>query len=389
MRTVLIYSLFLIAGLVQCACAQQDDAERLERLRDQMAALQSELDTELIRHNETMAAVAEIDRELSAIQKELQTNQSQILFIDTELKALRKSEIETQQALALQMSQLSEFLIRGYPLKDSSGLELLLNQDKARHVSRMMAYQKILTQSYFGLIETMTNTLESLQDTQNSLASRQLALEQLALDRERSQASLAKNKTLKTKTLAELSKSIEDKEVGLAVLQEDEQRLLRILEVAKESQLQGPTTYEDMKELRELRGELPMPVVGSIRTQFGAPREGNARWRGWVIETNEDASIRAIGPGQVVYADWLRGYGLMIIVDHQDGLYSLYAHNGALFFQVGDWVRSGEVISLAGQPTAPELTDIRGVYLEIRENGQPVDPKVWIDPNQATNPLRN
>ena len=132
-----------------------------------------------------------------------------------------------------------------------------------------------------------------------------------------------------------------------------------------------------------------MPVVGSIRTQFGAPREGNARWRGWVIETNEDASIRAIGPGQVVYADWLRGYGLMIIVDHQDGLYSLYAHNGALFFQVGDWVRSGEVISLAGQPTTPELTDIRGVYLEIRENGQPVDPKVWIDPNQATNPLRN
>ena len=118
-----------------------------------------------------------------------------------------------------------------------------------------------------------------------------------------------------------------------------------------------------------------MPVTGTPSNRFGGRRNADIRWRGWLIPAEEGESIRAVHAGQVIYADWLRGQGLLIVIDHDDGWLTLYAQNHSLMRQVGDRVAAGDVIARAG---ASGGHDVTGLYFEVRHQGQPVDPAKWI-----------
>jgi septal ring factor EnvC (AmiA/AmiB activator) len=361
-----------------CALAQTDEASQLDGLRQQMAALQSELDKDLAARSDTLGQLSQLDRESSELQRQLRTVDEQLRAVRIDLLQLQEDLKELESSVRDGLATLSVLLIRGYPLTRTSGIELLLSQETARLSRRMMGYHRLLTESYMESLEALGLALNDLNTTQHKVSSENLRLEHLSDQRAVALQEVTQNQSRKTQVLAQITNSIENKEIDLATLLEDEQRLLSILALADQSDTPSAPELERI-EIGSLQGELPMPVDGVIQTRFGANRVEQGQWRGWIIETQTNSPILAIASGRVVYSDWLRGYGLLLIIDHQDEIYSLYAHTSALFFEVGDWVETGEMIALAGQPTRLDGSATHGVYFELRQQGQPVDPDLWID----------
>ena len=124
----------------------------------------------------------------------------------------------------------------------------------------------------------------------------------------------------------------------------------------------------------KLKGRLPQPVIGRVASRFGATRSGSAKWQGILFETKAHAPVKACSAGTVVFADWLRGYGNLLIIDHGNTYMTVYAHADSLRKQVGDSVKAGEVIAQAGSPNG----DDHGLYFEIRHRGKPVNPTPWF-----------
>jgi septal ring factor EnvC (AmiA/AmiB activator) len=125
---------------------------------------------------------------------------------------------------------------------------------------------------------------------------------------------------------------------------------------------------------RDLKGQMPIPVKGRVKYAFGQPRTAGLVWQGWMIAADNGAEVKAVAYGRVAYSDWLRGYGLLMIIDHGDGFMSLYANNESLLRELGDWVEPGATISTVG--TTP--LNGSGLYFEMRKNGKAMDPAIWL-----------
>jgi len=177
------------------------------------------------------------------------------------------------------------------------------------------------------------------------------------------------------RALAALDERLASDRRELAGLERDAEELGRLLEQLADVLADVPADVA-IPPFQGLRGDLPMPVAGPVVEAYGDHRSGELRWTGWLIDVSVGDEVRSIAHGRVAYADWLRGYGLLLIIDHGDEYMSLYAHNEALMRDVGDWVAPGEVIALAGRSggvSEPAL------YFELRQGGRPVDPASWID----------
>lgn len=183
---------------------------------------------------------------------------------------------------------------------------------------------------------------------------------------------LAAQRASRQRTLQAINAQVSTDEQQLAKLKTDQQRLNQLFE---ELVSVTPVPIPATVPFAERKGALVMPVSGVPSNRFGARRNADIRWQGWLIPAEEGAAIRAVHAGQVIYADWLRGQGLLIVIDHQDGWLTLYAQNHSLMRAVGESVMAGEVIARAGASGGQEMT---GLYFEIRQQGQPVDPAEWI-----------
>ena len=171
-----------------------------------------------------------------------------------------------------------------------------------------------------------------------------------------------------------LSSRIGSDETRLEELLNDRSALEELLENLSNVLADIPADLGRRLGPSELKGKLPVPVTGRVRHAFGQPRSEGIRWQGWLIGTESGREVSTIAYGRVAYSDWLRGYGLLMIIDHGDGFMSLYANNESLLHDVGDWVEAGSVISTVGA----SIGNGPGLYFEIRKNGKALDPAVWI-----------
>lgn len=174
----------------------------------------------------------------------------------------------------------------------------------------------------------------------------------------------------------QLDREIQEKDAQLQNLREDEQALERIVSSLHKLLPDIPAETLNIKSFASLRGKLLWPCRGDLIQRFGALRStGKYHSQGIMIATAQGEPVRAVFYGRIAFADWLRGYGLLLIVDHGDGYMSLYAHNQSLFKEVGDWVDTGEIIAQAGKSGGYQKI---GVYFEIRHQGKPTDPLAWL-----------
>ena len=301
-------------------------------------------------------------------------NQRALAASEEELKGLRQQRGELEKARDAQQARIALELKTAWQLGQQGQVKVLLNQESPHTVARAMAYYRYFFEARNELVADYRQTLDQLRELELRIAGTldQLAGQQATLEQQ--QAQLVTAQGARETAVASLNDSIQSKAEQLRQMEQNRRELESLIAAIEKAvvDLEVPDDYQPFKSAR---GTMPWPLSGRPSNNFGKPRnEGKMRWQGVTIPAREGTSVNAIHHGRVVYADWLRGSGLLVIIDHGDGYMSLYAHNQSLLREVGEWVSAGTPISTVGNSGGQEQS---ALYFEIRHQGKPTNPSQW------------
>lgn len=372
MVVLVLGSLCILNGVAWAA----DPAElesRLEQLRADIARIQSRLDADLASRDELQLELARSERLVAEADRNLRITESAL--VDTQA-GIDDTEARIA-AITSEMSDLLEMLgaqLRlAYQQGGQSRLKLLLNQDDPRQLARQMAYHGYLSRARLALLADLEALQHRLHDSRAELTRELARLSQLETRQTADIRALQIARQERDQAIENLQGRIDSQAAELVAMERDAAELEALIEELARALRDIPMDIE-VPSILSLQGQLPLPVQGPLTRRFGEARGGELRWNGWLIGAAAGAAVRAIAHGRVAYADWLRGYGMLLILDHGDGVMSLYGHNESLLHQVGDWVAAGDEIAIVGQSGGGEP----GLYFELRRDGRPENPNVWL-----------
>jgi len=249
-----------------------------------------------------------------------------------------------------------------------------LNQQDPASVERNLRYHDYFVRARLKTLQDYQTTLAQIDQTEHEL---EQALAELRSEREQlaqQQALLQAQYETRRRALLGLRGQMKSKGDSLSHLQRDRDALSRVINAARSTISRLPVPRDIPPVQQPGKGHVPWPIRGKHLNHFGAVREGNLRWDGVVIDAAPGTPVAAIEAGRVVFADWLSGLGLLMIIDHGNGYMSLYGHNSVLLREVGEWVAAGDTITRTGDTGAEQVP---GLYFELRYQGAPVDPSRW------------
>jgi len=348
--------------------------QRLLVLKSEIADLQKSLERSRAHFNEEQAALRQIDLDVQRTALRLRELESQRAQHAQALQQLEVERANYIESLGERKAALREQTVAAYQLGRESRLKLLLNQDSPARLSRTLAYYEYFNRAQLGRIRELREALLTLGRMQADIDAALGALDEVQQAQEAAARALAAQREQRRDALQALSGMIDRGEVRLTELARNRQDLEALLERLNNALADIPTDLGAYRSPAQLRGTLPLPVDGPVRHAFGQSRLGGMRWQGWLIAAERGTEIRSIAYGRVAYADWLRGYGLLMIIDHGDGFMSLYGNNESLLYEVGDWVLPKAVISTLGSSPS----GAQGLYFELRSQGKAVDPATWL-----------
>jgi septal ring factor EnvC (AmiA/AmiB activator) len=251
----------------------------------------------------------------------------------------------------------------------------LLSQNDATKVSRVMGYYSYLNRYRVSRINEINTRARQLVRLERESAQEAARLSALAAHQEETRRRLTVARGEREALLARLDKTIAGEEGRFAGLKADAQGLRQVIEQLQRRAQALPEASLEEEPITDRKGQLTWPLArGHLVHRFGQRKLDGQRWDGVLIAAPEGEKVRAIYAGRVVYADWLRGFGLLLIIEHDDGYMSLYGHNQALLKERGEWVAAGDVIALAGSSGGERSP---GLYFAIRYHGRPVNPEKW------------
>jgi septal ring factor EnvC (AmiA/AmiB activator) len=347
---------------------------RLVEVLAEIGQLKSRLEASRTEHRKEQQGLQELDLRIQQANLELRRLQQEQALQQEELEALRRQREAFLAQLEQRMDQLGEQLRLSYRANRQSRIKLILNQDDPGQLGRMLAYYDYYARAQAGRIGLLQETLTDLEAMQRSI---DLSLAQIGLLREEQQAvlgQLGQQRESRQTLLAGLARQIGDEAARLKELERNRQDLEALIERLTDVLSDIPPDLGEHVGVEPQKGRLPMPLSGPVRHPFGQSRSGGLSWQGWLIGAEAGAEVRAIAYGRVAFADWLRGYGLLIIIDHGQGYMSLYGHNESLLHEAGAWVEPGSVIGTVGSNPGSE----QGLYFELRKGGRAVDPAAWL-----------
>ena len=323
-----------------------------------------------------------LSRELRATEKSFGQAQTALddLRQQREAGAARRAQLEAQKHrreadLASNRGALAAQLRAAYLIGREEPLKLLLNQRNPAQAGRMFVYY-----SYFGharalQIQAIEADLQRIGQLDGQLQAQDEKLASLAQARQAQVSALEQARSQRMQVLASISAQTQTRAQRLARLRQQQSDLESLLTQLRRAAASLPPEALGHSPFARLRGKLPRPVAGSIIEGYGQVRAGGLKWQGDLFATQRAAPVHAVSQGRVIYADWLAGLGLLIIIDHGNGYMSLYGHNARLYESVGQHVDAGQTIAQAGDSggsARPEL------YFEIRKEGKPLDPRQWL-----------
>ncbi len=255
-------------------------------------------------------------------------------------------------------------------------LQLLLADNSPAEISRTLAYYDYLNRARGQRITTVEQRLDMITEIQRKLDQRNDDLANAVTEQKDSQQKLNAEQDQRRQLVASLANEISNKESQLTRLSEDEKALLKLLNEIERNLADIPREIDGSEPFAKTKGRLEWPVDGKLKTRFGSKRgTGKQKWQGIEIAASAGDQVRAVASGRIAFADWLRGFGLLIIVDHGDGYMTLYGRNQSLFQEVGDWVTAGDVIASIGNSGGVEQS---ALYFEVRHKGRPQNPLKWM-----------
>lgn len=407
----------------QLDATRQDITElkkALSQLQEEKSGVQKDL-----RSTETQ--MGKLEKQVEALQKELKKSESELQRLDQEKKKLQSARVEQQRLIAIQARA-------AYQSGRQEYLKLLLNQQKPEKFARTLTYYDYLSQARLEQLRNFNETLRQLAGVEKDidLQQAQLLVQKSSLDDQKAQLDTVRQE--RQVALAKLNQDYKARDQKLQSRQQDQADLTKVLKTIEETLARQAREAEEARQkallaqqeaekrqreqealaknrakddakddsddaprrpakapgtmvsstgqsyggpFEQARGKLPWPVDGRLLARFGESRGDDERtkWDGVMISAAAGSQVRAVHGGRVVFADWLRGAGLLVILDHGNGYLSLYGHNQSLLKEAGDVVKAGDAISTVGNSGGGQ--DTPALYFAIRQQGRPSDPAQW------------
>lgn len=361
------------------AGSQEDEETRtraqLSRLKQEIAALSAELKADLARRSSLRDALRRSEEAIGRVRREINNTREKLARSRQQLADLQQQRAHLLIARGRQEELINREMQTAYQMGKQAQLRVLLNQEDPGTLARAMTYYDYFYEARRDHIEEYLEIIDRIDTVTPEIERVEADLETVRETLANQQAELLANQRRREIDLDKLNAGIKDKDKRLQKMGRDQEELQRLLEVIEQAvaEFELPEEYQ---AFAGSRGEMPWPVSGRPANRYGARRsESKLRWQGLVIPADEGSEVVAIHHGRVVFADWFRGSGLLLIVDHGDGYMSLYAHNESLLRDVGEWVSAGSAVATVGNSGGllePAL------YFEIRENGEPTNPSPWL-----------
>lgn len=385
--------------------ADKSKAE-LNALHKKIEALNKELNSSREAHRDAADELKDSEKAISAANRKLyELTQQQKKNRET-LASLEKQQEELTATLDTQQQLLGKQLYQQYLHGQQSQLRIILQQQDPNEIARQLHYFSYVSKARARLIEDMQANLTQMAAVNEKTTEALKEIEKLKLAQEKERQSLQSKKAERSKVLKKLSTKIANQRNEINKLKRDEKRLSSLVKrlakiardqaAAKRKKAQAarkpsdpkttapttiaknqalPSSQYDGSNFAALKGKLNLPVRGDVTNRYGAARQDTGvSWKGLFIRAPEGTEVKAVAKGSVVFADWLRGFGNLIIIDHGDGYMSLYGNNQSLLKNLGDDVKGGDTIAAVGNTGGNEST---GVYFELRRQSKTFDPMVW------------
>jgi septal ring factor EnvC (AmiA/AmiB activator) len=365
----------LLVPAGRCGEDPEKKAAELEQLRQRIGALQSELQANQQKKTRAERELQDAEQLIGAARRALRKTGLELGDLGKQLSNLKADRQTSTATLHHQSSELAREALAAYAMGRQQQIKLLLNQEQPSAVGRMLVYFSYLSRARQAKIEAMQSTLQHLEAVKEDIQLKSEALTALQEEQRQQAARLEVQRQKREQVLAQVTAQLHSQGGELRRLQQDEKQLQALVHSLQELLSDIPADASQQKPFKALKGRLRWPARGQLVKRFGSLR-GNSglKWQGVLIEAPEGGQVRAVSQGRVAFADWMRGFGLLLIIDHGDGYMSLYGQNEALYKEVGEWVDSGEVVATLGASGGQTEA---GLYFEIRHNGQPVNPLNW------------
>lgn len=365
--------LILLAALnLLCAGVLAEDSltqktSELKQLRAKIHSLQRDLAQRTTRHDNVQQSLRQAELAISNLKRDSSRLTQDITAAKAKLGALEKAKQRQQRALADHRVMLTQQMRMSYASGQQEYVKMLLNQQDPATMNRVMTYYNYINMARLKHIQAAREAFLQYEKTSAAISQEAAKIEDQRSQIQRQQDTLAEKQAERKAILAQLEKqSISDTQ-RLKQFQQNERSLIKLME--KLQNLIDDVPKEIGGSFSANRGQMRWPANGKVIVPRGKPERF-----GVVIKGTEGGSVTSVFSGRVAYADWFRGFGLLIIVDHGDGYMSLYGHNQTLLKEIGDWVRTGEQIATVGNSGGEQTAQL---YFEIRRDGTPQNPKKW------------
>jgi septal ring factor EnvC (AmiA/AmiB activator) len=348
-----------------------------DRTKKDLSEVQNALEQSQAEYNAQRKKIASLQKNLKSHELDIAKNAKALNMAEQSVKETKTQQKELQSKadeLDKKHTQFQKILAAqlksAYMAGGDDYSKMLLNQEDTAKFERTLSYYNYLNKARIEQIEDLKDLQQQIVQNQKELVKTQEKLELLFDEQKRRQTALLNAQSERQANLKNLQAQLNSTKSSINYLKENQQTLVTtIKELEKEK-----TQKIELLGLNKSKGKLDWPSKGKLEHTFGQRKHGGIDWKGVLIGAKEGTNINSVQNGQVVFADWLKGYGWVIVVDHGEGFMSLYGHAQTLLRDVGDMVREGETLALVGQSGGQASS---GLYFEIRHKGRAVNPVKW------------
>lgn len=391
---IIVITLCLLLNFTTAFSGIDESAKNLDSVKQQIKDIDKEIKKNKDKKKNIDNELKQQDKKISKTRKEIHSINKKSKQNQKKLEQLNLDQKKLEQEIEKKMVYLSAFFLDIHKKGDSSYLKSIIDGDNPSEILREQKLKSYFTNAQFELITQLQIDKKKLIDTKEIINKTIAKIDRQKKDKNKIKKQLESEKNQKKQMLASVAKEIKNKEQAKKKLIDDEKKLKSIIDELVKKAAKAEEKEEELrkKESRKtkstekvvpfqggnfskLKGKLNLPLKGSIKYKYGTKRKDTGVvWKGIFITGKEGQDVKSVGNGKVAYADWLRGFGNLIIIDHGQGYMSLYGYNESVLLNVNDEVKEGDVIATVGNTGG---LGINGLYFELRKNSKPFNPIAW------------
>lgn len=347
---------------------------QLNQLKADILRIQQRLTKQSVTYSDLEKSLRQLDLQVSRTLMDIRNLNRDIDSLETQIILAEKEKKQLQVNIKSQAETITGELLSAQKLGAQEPIKLLLNQEDPEKFSRILKYYDYFLRARSEKIAAYNTSIQQHDHLIQTIEKDKLRLLRKTASLKDHQKSLTKSKALRQTTIEQLKNTMESDTQKLRKLQVQQRELEGLLQ-AVQSVVENTLLSTDTNSFEQNKGDFNWPLKGKLSKRFGSARQGPIKWQGWLIKARAGSEVKSLHQGHIIFSDYFRGFGLLLIIDHGDGYMTLYGHNQELIKDVGDWVNTEDVIARSGSSgglTTP------GLYFEIRHQGQPKNPRHWL-----------